>query len=155
MGLLPIVTVKRVPNHKRLPLPRLLAVGQVSAAVHLQKSRSADRIKRVGDLLISCALLSFTLPLMAIVSLAIKCESSGPVFERQECVGGDGRHFKLLKFRVTVHYPEHSRALRAPNTRLGQFLRYTRIEDLPQLMNVLRGEMSLIDTDAHVLASVD
>jgi len=61
---------------------------------------------RLGDLLISSALLAFTLPLIAMISLAIKYESPGPVFERQERVGRDGRHFKLLKFRVAIYDPQ-------------------------------------------------
>jgi lipopolysaccharide/colanic/teichoic acid biosynthesis glycosyltransferase len=56
-----------------------------------------------------------------------------------------GRRFKLLKFRVARHDPVRPASLWAEDTRVGQFLRYTRIEDLPQLINVMRGEMTLLD----------
>ena len=62
---------------------------------------------RLGDVVISSALLAFTFPLIAMISLAIKCESPGPVFERQERVGRDGRSFELLTFRVAVYAPKH------------------------------------------------
>ena len=103
-------------------------------------------MRRLADVLIACALIAFVMPLMAIVALAIKYESPGPVFDRYECVGIGGRRFKLLKFRVTRHDPAHRPSLWTEHTtRVGVFLRYTRIEDLPQLINVLRGEMTLVD----------
>ena len=103
---------------------------------------------RLGDVLISSALLAFTLPLIAIISLAIKCESPGPVFERQERVGRDGRPIELLKFRVAVYDPKH-RVSRSQKTRIGEFLQYTRIDELPQLINLLRGDVSMIESEAH------
>jgi len=92
---------------------------------------------RLGDVLISSALLAFTLPLIAMISLAIKFESPGPVFERKERVRRDGRHFELLTFRVTVYDLKH-KVSRSQKTRIGEFLEYTRIEELPQLINLLR-----------------
>lgn len=87
---------------------------------------------------------------MAVVCLAIKLDSSGPVFYRQPRLGADGRRFFVLKFCTTMHDPDRaSRPIRdrgAHETRVGPFLRYTRIEDLPQLVNVLRGEVRLIGT---------
>ncbi len=97
-------------------------------------------------------LLAFTLPLMMSVALAIKCESTGPVFDRQERIGRGGRRFMLLNFRTTLHHPEYANVSyhRRQTTRLGQFLRYTRIDALPQLINVLRGEMTVIGTPERV-----
>jgi lipopolysaccharide/colanic/teichoic acid biosynthesis glycosyltransferase len=107
-----------------------------------------ERMKRVGDVVIACAILAITLPLMVIVALAIKCESSGPVLERQPCIRSGGRRFRMLKFRTSVHDPEQSTPVWAQRmTRVGRLLRYTRIEVLPQLVNVLRGEMGIIDGD--------
>jgi lipopolysaccharide/colanic/teichoic acid biosynthesis glycosyltransferase len=103
---------------------------------------------RLGDVVISSTLLAFTFPLIAMISLAIKCESPGPVFERQERVGRDGRRFELLKFRVAV-YDRKNRVCGAQKTRIGEFLQYTRIEELPQLINLLRGEVSMIESEAH------
>src|SRR3984893_5885604 len=58
--------------------------------------------RRLGDRAAACALIAFTLPLMAIVAIAIKFESPGPVFERQRCVGIGGRRFEMLSFRTSV-----------------------------------------------------
>jgi lipopolysaccharide/colanic/teichoic acid biosynthesis glycosyltransferase len=87
-------------------------------------------------------------PLMLLVALAIKLESAGPVLVKHTCIGR-GRRFQMLKFRTTVDAdPDRMMPIWAEKTtQVGQFLRYSRIEALPQLLNVLRGEMSLIDPD--------
>ena len=106
--------------------------------------------------MISCVLLIVALPLMLIVALAIMLESAGPVLDRQTCIGRGGRRFQMLKFRTIVHDPEHTRPVWAGRpTQIGHFLRYTRIEALPQLINVLRGEMSLIDPDERSPSFLD
>jgi lipopolysaccharide/colanic/teichoic acid biosynthesis glycosyltransferase len=107
-------------------------------------------MRRLGDIVIACLLLAITSPLMLIVALAIKLEGGGPVLDRQTCIGCNGRRFQALKFRTTVHDPKLATA-----AWVGEFLRYTRIEDLPQLINVLRGEMSIIDRDARSVSFLD
>jgi lipopolysaccharide/colanic/teichoic acid biosynthesis glycosyltransferase len=93
---------------------------------------------------------------MIIVSLVIKLGSPGPVLDRQNCIGCNGRRFQALKFRTTVHDPKLATAAWAQKmTQVGEFLRYTRIEDLPQLINVLRGEMSIIDRHARSVSFLD
>ena len=115
-----------------------------------------DQMRRLGDVAIACILLAITLPLMIIVALAIKWESPGPVLDRQTCIGRGGRRFQMLKFRTTVHEPAHATAGWAREmTQIGQFLRYTRIEPLPQLINVLRGEMSMIERDSRSPSFLD
>jgi len=100
---------------------------------------------RIGDFLIAALLLVVTLPLMLTIALAIKCESPGPALYRQNCMGPNGRRFQRLRFRTTLHNPENQNSIwRQKTTRVGQFLRYTRIEGLPQLINVVRGEMCLV-----------
>jgi exopolysaccharide biosynthesis polyprenyl glycosylphosphotransferase len=95
------------------------------------------------------ALLVFTLPLMLLTTLAIHCDSRGPALYRQERVGLHGRPFTVLKFR-SMRTDAEARgpvwaAQRDPRvTRVGSFIRMTRIDELPQLLNVLRGEMSFI-----------
>ena len=115
----------------------------------VQNARAQEWAKRLGDFVIAGALIAFTLPLMAIVAVAIKCDSPGPVFYRKERADTDGR-FSALKFRSTIHCSGlDTRLIRDAErevhvTRVGRFLRYTRIEQLPQLINVLRGEMTCL-----------
>jgi exopolysaccharide biosynthesis polyprenyl glycosylphosphotransferase len=121
-------------------------------AVSIQRERhwSAEFIKRLTDLLIACSLIAFTLPLMLIAALVIKCDSRGPVFYRQERVGLNGRRFALLKFRSMRQdaeadgRPVWAAARDDRITWVGGFMRRTRIDELPQLFNVLCGEMSLV-----------
>ena len=86
-----------------------------------------------GDLAVAGALLVLTLPLFLAVSLLIKLERPGRVFAAREHIGRGGRRFLKLSFRTT-------------DSGLGQFLRQTRIEALPELINVLRGQLSMGDT---------
>ena len=114
----------------------------------VRKSRNA--LKRILDLLISVCLLVFTAPLMLLVAILITCESNGPILYRQERVGTKGSRFTLLKFRSMNQdaEPEGKPVWASPGdarvTRVGRLIRYTRIDELPQLFNVLRGEMSMV-----------
>jgi exopolysaccharide biosynthesis polyprenyl glycosylphosphotransferase len=137
-------------------------------------SRSSRLLKRVFDLTATSIGLVFAGPLIATIALAIRLDSKGPVFFRQERVGRNGRTFRILKFRsMVVDADDQKERLRALNevgagmfkitrdprvTRIGSFLRRTSLDELPQLLNVLRGEMSLVgprplilDEDALVL----
>jgi putative colanic acid biosynthesis UDP-glucose lipid carrier transferase len=137
---------------KRPPEPQRVAIKQRAIPGRFQRPGHGTWARRVGDFAAACVLIAFTLPLMAIVAIVIKFESPGPVFERQKCVGIGGRRFDALSFRTTLHAVEDADLAwrRAPQmTRVGSYLRYTRIDDLPQLFNVLRGEMSIIDSDAY------
>jgi len=99
-------------------------------------------MERNREVVGACFLLFVTLPLMLVVSLVIKWDSPGPVLEKRELVGRNGRHFQMLSFRTTV---QRAGRLSQQMTRVGQVIRYTGIEGLPQLINVLRGDMSLDD----------
>jgi len=122
----------------------------------IEEQGGADQIGRLADMAIAGALLAVTSTLMLIVALAIKWESPGPILHRQTCIGRGGRRFQMLKFRTIVHDPERTRPVWAGRpTQIGHFLRYTRIEALPQLINVLRGEMSLIDPDERSPSFLD
>ncbi len=107
-------------------------------------------IKRVIDVLVSLVLLALTFPLMLATAVAVRLDSPGPVLYRQQRVGLFGEPFTLLKFRSMRidAEPEGAprwAAMKDPRvTRVGSFIRSTRIDELPQLLNVLRGEMSLI-----------
>ena len=115
-----------------------------------------DQMRRLADLLIAGALLLITSPLMLAVALAIKWEGPGPILERQRCIVRGGRRFEMLKFRTIEPDPEHTIPIWArKTTQVGQFLRYSRIDSLPQLINVLRGEMSIVDPDGRSPSFLD
>jgi sugar transferase (PEP-CTERM system associated) len=107
-------------------------------------------VKRAVDIVVSLLFLTFTLPLLAIVGLFIKWDSRGPIFFSQERVGLDGKIFKVLKLRSMCVDAEKDGVPRWAChgddriTRVGRFIRKTRIDELPQIINVLKGDMSFI-----------
>lgn len=111
---------------------------------------SADIVKRVFDVVSSCALFVATLPLVVVTAVLIKLDSPGPIFYRQSRTGLFGVPFTLLKFRSMTADAEAGGQPRWAQkhdprvTRVGRFIRQTRIDELPQLLNVLRGDMSMI-----------
>jgi Undecaprenyl-phosphate glucose phosphotransferase len=106
--------------------------------------------KRATDVLLGGVALCVFAPLMALIALAIRLSSPGPVFYRQERMGLDGERFEMLKFRTMIADAEKltGPVWAADNdprvTPLGRWLRRTSLDELPQLINVLRGEMSLV-----------
>ncbi|MFS0774409.1 sugar transferase [Sphingomonas sp. 1P08PE] len=120
---------------------------------------SSRAIKRAFDMVFSTvALFVLTLPLLAVM-IAIRWESSGPVFFRQERIGRGNRIFRIFKFRSMYHHTAdvHAERLTQVNdsrvTRVGNFIRRTSIDELPQLINVLKGEMSIVGPRPHALAA--
>ena len=115
-----------------------------------RKDWLSNLVKRVFDLLASVALLLFTWPVMLITALCIYLESGAPVLFRQERVGKDGRNFNLYKFRSMRQdaesggTPQWAKANDDRTTRVGRFIRKVRIDELPQVFNVLRGDMSFV-----------
>jgi len=106
-------------------------------------------IKRGIDVLASLFGAVLFLPLYLFIALAIKLDSRGPVFYKQERVGQDGRLFSLIKFRsMTVDAEKDGPVWAVVNdqrvTRVGRWIRKLRLDEIPQLINVLRGEMSLV-----------
>ena len=106
-------------------------------------------LRRGSDIVLSLVLLLFTLPLMLVVALMVRLDSPGPVLYRQERVGLGGRPFVLLKFRsmncnAELRGPAWAQQRDPRVTRVGLFMRRTRMDELPQLLNVLRGQMSFI-----------
>jgi exopolysaccharide biosynthesis polyprenyl glycosylphosphotransferase len=105
--------------------------------------------QRIFDIILSAVGLVISLPFIAVLGLAIKLETPGPIFYVQERVGKGGRLFKVVKLRSMVNDAEKNGAQWAEKddprvTRVGRFIRNTRIDELPQFINVLRGEMSII-----------
>ena len=153
-------------------LPRVLeAVGSAVELLELDGvtmlgvrrlglSASSLAIKRAFDLVVGSVIFVATLPLFLTLALAVKLDSRGPVFFRQVRIGRDGRPFRIRKFRSMVTDAEAmKRELEALNeagpgmfkvaddprvTRVGRFLRRTSLDELPQVLNVLSGEMSLV-----------
>jgi exopolysaccharide biosynthesis polyprenyl glycosylphosphotransferase len=136
-------------------------------------TRSSTRVKRGFDLVATVIGMIAVAPLFAAIAIAIKLDSRGPVFFRQRRVGRHGEHFEVLKFRTMVDGADAMKeSLRDRNeaqdglfkiaddpriTRAGSLLRKTALDELPQLVNILRGEMSLVgprplvvDEDQHV-----
>ena len=109
-----------------------------------------DALNAVLDKAVAGAALAIASPVLVAAAVAIKLEDRGPVLYRQARVGKDGRDFELLKLRTMVVGAETKGAGYAVDkgdsriTRVGAFLRRTSIDELPQLLNVVRGEMSLI-----------
>ena len=159
---------------RALPLPVLLLPDRFAGSILSQPirqtgsqlaielsraplSRGEVAIKRALDLALGGAALALLMPLLAVVGIAIKLESRGPALFRQQRMGFNGRNFTICKFR-TMTVLENGSAIRQaqPNdvrvTWLGGILRTTSIDELPQLINVLRGEMSLVGPRPHALA---
>ena len=116
---------------------------------YLLSKEYVQRVKRLIDLGVSSLLLLITLPITAITALAIRLDSPGSVFFEQDRVGKDGNIFTLWKFRSMRRDAECNGAVWAQRndsrvTRVGKWIRLLRIDEIPQLWNVFRGEMSLI-----------
>jgi sugar transferase (PEP-CTERM system associated) len=115
-----------------------------------QNGTLSRAFKRVFDIAIGLALTIVTLPLMLLTAVAIKLDSPGPVFYRQERTGLHGETFTLFKFRSmaidaeVAGKPQWAQKRDPRVTRVGAFIRASRIDELPQLFNVLHGEMSMI-----------
>lgn len=117
-------------------------------------------IKRLLDIILASFGLILTLPIFLITAFLIKKESPGPVFYRGLRVGKNGKLFKIIKFRTMVPGAE---TMGGPSTsaddprllKIGKFLRRHNIDELPQLINVLRGEMSLVGPRPEVPSEVE
>ena len=107
-------------------------------------------IKRLFDIIISFTALVFAFIPMAVVAVLVKADSEGPVIFRQKRLGKDGRVFEMLKFRTMKTNSEftgsgvYSNDSDSRVTKIGRILRRTSIDELPQLINILKGDMSLI-----------
>jgi len=111
--------------------------------------KDSNLTKRWLDIASSALSLVLSLPLCLFVALAIKLDSSGPVFYRQDRVGQDGKTFTMLKFRsMRNDAEENGPKWAAINddriTRVGRFIRKYRLDEIPQMINVLKGDMSFI-----------
>ena len=110
------------------------------------------KVKRAGDLVTSLLALPLLMPALLLVALVIRLDSPGPIIFRQQRMGYRGRPFLMYKFRTMTHGPHGDDARDAAMTkdddhrvtRIGRFLRHYRVDELPQVFNIIRGEMSWI-----------
>jgi undecaprenyl-phosphate galactose phosphotransferase/putative colanic acid biosynthesis UDP-glucose lipid carrier transferase len=150
------------PSVRAIVAQPLVEIGS-DVAVEVQRAPlgAFERaLKRLLDVVIGGVALVLLTPLLAAVSIAVKVTSRGPVIFKQHRMGFNGREFTIYKFRsmtVAENGPTIRQARRNDSrvTRLGAILRRTSIDELPQLMNVLRGEMSLVGPRPHALAHDD
>jgi len=153
--LLPRVSDVLGPSVELDDLEGLSVIGIIPPVL----SPSSRLLKRTMDICVSAALLVLTAPLMLLIALLVKLDSSGPALFRQERVGRHGQPFTVVKFRTMTADAEDrleavwagsasSRWLKIDDdprvTRLGRILRMTSLDELPQFWNVLRGEMSIV-----------
>ena len=115
-------------------------------------------LKTIEDKLLSSIALLLISPILLVTAAAIKLDSQGPIFFRQERTGWNGKNFKIWKFRsMHVDQPEFNVVKQATKddsriTRIGKFLRRTSIDELPQIINVLQGTMSLVGPRPHAIS---
>lgn len=106
-------------------------------------------MKRLFDIIFSILFLTISLPLMIIVSIAIKVDSKGPIFFKSLRVGQHGKTFKMIKFRTMAEGTKLQETKKIKNlnkkiTKIGHYLRRSSLDELPQLFNVLLGQMSIV-----------
>ena len=151
--LLPDMRVRTLTNYASSARQRVLAIEIQRAPLS-----AAERfVKRVMDIVIAGLALVFFLPIMALTAIAIKLDSPGPVIFRQFRKGFNGKQFMMFKFRTMTVQENGPAVVQATRddprvTSIGRLLRSASIDELPQLLNVLRGEMSLIGPRPHALA---
>jgi lipopolysaccharide/colanic/teichoic acid biosynthesis glycosyltransferase len=114
--------------------------------------------KRIFDIVLAIVVLAVSFPFMLGIGLAVKLDSPGPILYCQSRVGYRGKSFRMLKFRsmrperrhrsIRIDFPDRRRALKVTGdpriTRVGRILRRTSLDELPQLLNILRGDMSFV-----------
>ena len=120
-----------------------------------QTVRGDTALRRGVDVVLGGLALAAASPLLLLLAAAVKLESRGPAFYSQERVGKDGRLFRMHKFRSMVADADRTgpavSGRRDPRvTRMGAFLRATKLDELPQLLNVVKGEMTLVGPRAEV-----
>lgn len=157
------IKVSFVPNLYKLFVHRVKIdqIGQIPVVSEFEGyARYYPYLKRFVDILIASFLIIVFSPLFLVIALWIKNDSKGPVFFKQDRVGKEGELFKIFKFRsmtvesdpyaVNPHNTSDSRV-----TKVGRFLRKTSLDELPQLINVLKGEMSVVGPRPEMKFIVD
>ena len=126
----------------------------------LSKKKISLVIKRIFDIMVALILLILFSPIILILAIMIKIDSKGPVFYRQERITTYGKIFRIFKFRTMVQNADKVGTLVTVGsdsriTRVGKLIRKVRLDELPQLINVLKGEMTFVGTRPEVKKYVD
>ncbi len=144
---------------RQVPVQSIEACWAFARESQLARDSIYDHVKRVADFLVAAVALVILGPILALVALMVRLESPGPAIFRQTRIGRDGRPFTLFKFRSMREGADRGSIYTSTAdpriTRLGHFLRKTRIDELPQLWNVLRGDMSMIGPRAEWIKCVE
>jgi exopolysaccharide biosynthesis polyprenyl glycosylphosphotransferase len=154
-NVMPVYTVESfyARNWQVVPLSTLSAAWAFTEGFNLSQNQAYSRLKRAEDVVLSASALVLLSPVFALVWLLVKMGDKGPAIFQQTRVGLMGRKFTLYKFRSMRVGSEKGCLYTQKDdpriTRVGRFLRATRLDELPQLFNVLRGEMSLIGPRAE------
>jgi Undecaprenyl-phosphate glucose phosphotransferase len=155
------VSARLLPDSQIRTLTNYVSSGrQRIVSLEIQRaplSGIEQAVKRAMDLAIGSLALIFFMPIMALTALAIKLDGPGPVLFLQNRRGFSGRQFVMLKFRTMTVQENGSTVTQATRndprvTKIGRLLRAASIDELPQLINVIRGEMSLVGPRPHALA---
>ena len=142
-------------------LPKELQTEEVKPYYEvLKKKRLSLILKRIFDIVVSLIMLIILLPVFIILGVAIKIDSSGPIFFRQERITQYGRTFRIFKFRTMVNNAEKlGTQVTVGNdsriTRVGSFIRECRLDEISQLLNILTGDMTFVGTRPEVKKYVD
>lgn len=137
---------------RKIPLYRINPIWLFQEGFQLAREPIFERLKRVSDLILALVVLTLATPFILLSALAIMAEDRGPVFFRQTRVGRHQRPFTLYKLRSMRVDADGARYTAAGDkriTRVGALLRASRLDELPQLWNVLRGDMSMIGPRAE------
>lgn len=142
-------------------LPEKMQTDEVKKYYEILKHKSANMlVKRCFDVLVSVILLIVLLPFFLVISVCIKCTSPGPIFFRQVRVTKYDKKFKIFKFRTMVDGADKmgSQVTTEQDSRVtsvGKFLRKVRLDEIPQLINILIGDMTFVGTRPEVPKYVD
>ena len=138
---------------RKIPLYRLNQIWLFQEGFPIARMPVYERLKRLSDVLLASIGLVLASPVLAVTAAVVWLEDRGPVFFRQSRVGRNGTLFQIVKFRtMAVNSDQGDRYTRPGDpriTKVGKFLRTTRIDEIPQLWNVIRGEMSMIGPRAE------
>lgn len=147
--------------HKWNELPKELRNASVKEYYDLLcKKQSSLRVKRTVDCILALILMLVLWPFMIMIAIAVKYDSKGPIFYRQERITQYGKVFRIYKFRTMVVDADRQGPLVTTTqdsriTKVGTFLRKYRLDEVPQLLNIITGEMSFVGTRPEVKRYVD